>query len=123
MAILMDDPTTYLKKDADNVVLFVADSVTTAMARAAKYGVAIQVNMAGGVGIRVITTKADAINAKATYPNTTPWTVVDDEHKWDIGVLAIMTNFFGPAKTMDKALGVVTDGIAWRPDRYPVYGM
>jgi hypothetical protein len=123
MAILMDDPTTYLKRDTDKVCIFLASSVTTAMVRARYYGVAIQVNMAGGVGIRVVSTLAQAFAAKVAYPPSTPWCIVDDNMSWEPKAYDVLRSYFGRPTTMDKALGVITDGIAWRPDKYPVYGM
>lgn len=122
MTVLMDDPTSYLKRDSDVVAIMLSGSVREAQHEARHYGVSIQVNMAGGMGIRVVTTLADAINAVATHPASTPWCVASYDG-WEMAALAALTNYFGPAKTIDKALGVATEGIAWRPGRYPVYGM
>lgn len=118
MANLTDDPTSYLKRDSERIAIVLASSVASATFQAKQYGVSIQVNMAGGKGIRVVTTLADAINAVATYPANTPWTIVRDDTEWAFECLHVLTKRFGQPTTMDKALGVVTDGTAWRPDKY-----
>lgn len=122
MSNLTDDPTSYLKRDADNVAIMLSRNVQLAMEQAKYYGVSIQVNMPGNKGIRVVTTLADAINATATFPSSTPWCIATYDG-WEFSALARLTNFFGKPKTMTQALGVETVGIAWRPNKYPVYGM
>lgn len=119
MTVLMDDPTTYLQRDADVVCIMLAMNVQRAMDVARQYGVAVQVNMAGNKGIRVVTTLADAINARATFPPSTPW-CIGTYDGWEMGALANLTNYFGKPQTVDKALNVKTVGIAWRPDKYMV---
>ena len=127
MTILMDDPTTYLKKDTEDVVLMLAASLAKAQDACRQYGVSIQVNMPGNVGVRALLSYTDVTAAIAVYPPTTPWCLVDGGISTDTpnsrsrGYDA-MTLYFGPAKTVAKALGVETDGIAWRPDKYPVTG-
>jgi hypothetical protein len=123
MANLTDDPTSYLKRDTDDIAIVLASSVASATFHVKQFGVAIQINMPGGKGIRVVTTQADALNAVAAYPADTPWTIIQDDTTWDMRCLHILTKRFGPPKTMDKALDVKTEGIAWRPDKMPVYGM
>lgn len=119
MTILMDDPTTYLVRDSEDIAIVLAGNVESAMTQAKLYGVAIQVNMAGGKGVRVVTNQAEAITAVATYPAITPWAIVADGLT-DQVTRDVLTSWFGKPVTMDKALGVKTNGIAWRPDRYKV---
>jgi len=122
MSVLMDDPTTYLTRDSDNVALVLAGNADTCRTQARMYGVSIQVDMPGGKGIRCISTHAQAVAAMATYPQDTPWCLVNDG-LWAREVYDALRAYFGPPVTMDKALDVKTVGIAWRPDKYPVYGM
>ena len=117
MTILMDDPTTYLSRDSDVIAIMLAKNVASAMDVAKKYGVAIQVNMAGNKGVRVVTTLADAINVRAIFPNSTPW-CIGTYDGWEFQALANLINFFGKPVTVDKALGVETVGRAWRPDTF-----
>lgn len=119
MTKLMDDPTTYLAKDVEDVVIMLARNIESARNVAKQYGVSIQLNMPGGLGIRVVSTVADALNVAALYPANTPWCVVHDDG-WDFKALAVLTNRFGPNKTIAQALNVQNEGIAWRPDKYPV---
>lgn len=126
MTILMDDPTTYLAKDTENVVIVLGKSLASVQDLARQYGVSIQVNMPGNIGIRAVTTLAEAQTAVATFPASTPWCVegpalaptpTDQTYKTRYDTLR---NRFGLPKTVAVALGVETDGIAWRPDKYPV---
>ena len=121
MTILMDDPTTYLKRDTEDVAIMLAGSAESAMTMARQYGVSIQVNMPGNVGIRVVSNIEQANNAVAMFPSSTPWCIVADGLT-DKTTRDLLTSWFGVPKTMAKALGVETDGIAWRPDQYPVTG-
>jgi hypothetical protein len=109
----MDDPSTYLVRDADYVCVVLADSVSRVMDAARQYGVSIQVNMAGLKGVRVVVTENDANAIIAQLPPTTPWSVIS--FKVPMTTYGILANYFGPPQTMAKALGVATEGIAWRP--------
>lgn len=120
MTVLMDDPTTYLTRDTEQICLVLAGSVDSVMVQARMYGVSVQVNMPGGKGIRAITNQAEAMAAVAAYPPTTPWCLVNDG-LWEDHTRRILRAFFGNPKTMDKALGVNTVGIAWRPDKMKVF--
>src|SRR5215467_1380334 len=113
---LTDDPTSYLKRDPANPVIVLAGSVAHAQEMAQMYGVSIQVNMPGSQGIRVVSTQQDAINAIATFPQATPWCIVNDGLT-DKTTRDVLTSWFGKPKSVDKALGVTTDGIAWRSDK------
>lgn len=119
MTILMDDPSTYLTRDTEKICLVLAGNVASCMDMAKMYGISIQVNMPGGKGIRCITNQAEAMLAIASYPASTPWCIVADG-LWEDHARRLLTGYFGLPKTMDKAFGVDTVGIAWRPDRYPV---
>lgn len=118
--ILMDDPTTYLQRDTDDLAIVLAGSVASAMDLARMYGVSIQVNMVDPMkGIRVVTNQAEAITAVSTYPAITPWCeVADGLH--DKTTRDLLKSWFGLPTSMAKALGVETVGIGWRPDKYPV---
>jgi hypothetical protein len=117
----MDDPTTYLVRDTEDVAIMLAGSVESAMTMARQYGVSIQVNMPGNIGIRVVSNIEQATSVVAMFPPSTPWCIVADGLT-DKPTRDMLTSWFGRPKTMDKALGVETDGIAWRPDKYPVTG-
>ena len=117
MAIIMDDPTTYLSRDSEDVAIMLAGSVDSAMFQAKQYGVSIQVNMAGGRGIRCVTNQAEAIAAVSAYPQATPWCMVNDG-LWDRQAYNVLRSWFGPPKTVDKALGVETKGVAWHPSKF-----
>jgi hypothetical protein len=116
----MDDPTTYLSRDSDNVVIILAASVALAQDVARQYGVSIQVNMPGGLGIRVVTNQAEAAAAVLAYPPTTPWCTTADKVRDKLTYDTLRAGFGVPV-TIATALGVETDGIAWRPDRFPVF--
>lgn len=121
MPILMDDPTTYLERNTDDLAIMLATSVTVAQDVCRMYGVSIQVNMVDPTkGIRVVTSLAEANAAVAAYAPTTPWCIISPANPnlyLPQNALAIR---FGTPLTVAKCLGVETDGIAWRPDRYPV---
>ena len=121
MTILMDDPTTYLVRDTEDIAIVLAGSVAGAMNAAKHYGVSIQVNMPGNVGIRVVSNIEQANDAVAMFPQATPWCIVVDGLT-DKPTRDLLTSWFGRPQTMAKTLGVETDGIAWRPDKYPVTG-
>jgi len=112
----MDDPTTYLVRDANDVCIMLASSVEEAMFQAKQYGCSIQVNMAGGIGIRCVVSIADAL-AMSGLPVNTPWCmahdVMTDREAW-----LVLRARFGPPVTVDKALRVETKGIAWRPGQF-----
>ncbi len=122
MTILMDDPTTYLKRDDAVLCIMYAETLSRAQDVCRMYGVAIQVQPVGlaQTGVRVVTSYADALLAIANYPAITPWCVVAGNH--DFTAINALTIWFGKPKPAAEALGVVTDGIAWRPDRMPVNG-
>ena len=113
---------TYLKRDSNDVALVLAGSVESVQYQAKMYGVAIQVNMPGGMGIRAITNHAEALAAIGLYPQATPWCLVNDG-LWGKITYEALRSWFGPPTTMDKAMNVKTEGIAWRPDTMPVYPM
>jgi hypothetical protein len=116
MVVLMDDPTTYLVRDADNVVVLLSDSVGRAMDAARHYGVSIQVNMPDPTkGIRVVITEADAHTVITQLPATTPWAVV--AFKAPQTVYGMLRGYFGQPQTVAKAFGIDTEGKAWRPDQ------
>jgi hypothetical protein len=116
MTSITDDPTSYLKRDIENPVVILAPNVVVATAIARQYGVAIQVNGPDPTqGIRVVTTEAEARQAVSTLPASTPWAVIPKE--WSLTTYQILAKGFGPPQTMDKALAVRTEGIAWNPNR------
>jgi|SRR5215471_10351134 len=117
MTNLTDDPTSYLYRDQEKLAIVLAGSVTHAQDMARMYGVSIQVNMPDAQkGIRVVSNQADALNAVATYPNTTPWCVVADGLT-DQTTREILTSWFGKPVSADLAMGVTNTGIAWRRDK------
>lgn len=120
MTILMDDPTTYLKRDDSVLCVMYAETLARAQDVCRMYGVAIQVQQVGPgtTGVRVATNYIDALLAVVNYPANTPWCVVAGDH--DFRAINALTIWFGKPKVVAEALGVVTDGIAWRPDKYPV---
>lgn len=123
MTVLMDDPTTYLKRDDNVLCVMYAETLARAQDVCRMYGVSIQVQPVGPAttGVRVVTSYADALLAVANYPANTPWCVVAGNH--DFSAINALTIKFGKPQVAAVALGVVTDGIAWRPDKYPVIGM
>lgn len=123
MTTLMDDPTTYLVRDTDDLAIMLCENVSKAMGIAKMYGCSIQVNMVDPAkGIRVVTNYADALAAIAAYAPATPWCDVSVSPSLVTARNALIIRF-GASQTVAKALGVETDGIAWRPDKYPVIGM
>lgn len=124
MTILMDDPTTYLERDNSVLCIMYAETLARAQDVCRMYGVSVQVQPMAGMaatGIRVVTSYADALLAIANFPALTPWCVVAGNH--DFTAINALTIRFGKPQVAAVALGVVTDGIAWRPDKYPVIGM
>jgi hypothetical protein len=118
MTVLMDDPTTYLVRDNNNLALLLAVSVASAMDAARQYGVSIQVVSMANVdnkGIRVVINQVDANAAVAAYPAATPWAIVPGRAQST--TYEIMKKYFGEPQTMAKALGVSTKGKAWRPNQ------
>jgi len=73
----MDDPTSYLTRDSNDVAIMLAPSIAEAQFQAKQYGCAIQVNMAGGIGIRCVVSPADA-DVVLSYPADTPWCMAHD---------------------------------------------
>lgn len=121
MADLMDDPTTYLSRDNNTLAMILADSLSRAQDVCRMYGVSIQVQPVAGAaatGIRVVTSYAEAVVATANYPSNTPWCVAAG--KTDFTAYNALVIKFGQPQTMAKALGLETEGIAWRPDKFPV---
>ena len=112
----MDDPTTYLYRDPLVPAIILAPSLLVAQDAARDYGCSIQCALnSHSLGIRVVTTLAHAQAAVAALPNTTPWCVVEPG---DNNARAQLTRFFGAPKLVSDALGVVTNGIAWRKDTF-----
>lgn len=116
MTSVTDDPTSYLKRDIEVPVVLLAPNVIMAVAIAKQYGVAIQVNGPDPTqGIRVVTTEAEAVGVVNTLPASTPWAVIPKD--WSLTTYQILAGFFGPPMTLDDALAVRTEGIAWNPNR------
>ena len=117
----MDDPTTYLIRDATVPAIMLAPSLAEAQNDAREYGVAIQCAVnSHALGVRVVTTLAHAQATVAALPNTTPWCYVPTANN-DQQAYRVLEAFFGPPKTIAVALGVETDGIAWRNDTFVKY--
>jgi hypothetical protein len=120
MTIVMDDPTTYLKRDKDVNVIAVGPTTPIIQEICLQYGVMIQVVVPGtGNGVQAVTTVAKATTVLGLFPANTPWFIVPGVLN-DPRTEQMIRAFYGPPKTMAVALGVVTDGIAWRPDKYRV---
>jgi len=119
---LTDDPTSYLQRDATQPCIMLAGTLERAQNTCVQYGVSIQCKLASGndQGILVVTNQADAIAMVSTLPATTPWCLVADGLT-DKVTRDVLTSWFGPPTTIAKALGVSTEGIAWRPDKFLVY--
>jgi hypothetical protein len=116
MTVLMDDPTTYLTRDNDVPVVILAPNLAMAQFVARQYGVAIQVNGPDPTkGIRVVRNETEAGVCTTTLPKTTLWAVIPGG--WSVTTYNKLFGYFGPPKTMDKALDVKTVGIAWRPEK------
>jgi hypothetical protein len=113
---LTDDPTSYLTRDSDVVCILLAGSIDNAMNVARQYGVSIQVNMAGGKGIRVVTTEADARAIITQLPATTPWSSIADGG-WTVTTYGVLYGFFGKPMRLDQAIGMITQGVAWLPQK------
>lgn len=118
----MDDPTTYLTRDASEPVVVLAGNLGTAQLAAREYGCSVQAALnSHASGIRVVSNSAEATDTIAALPASTPWCVVADG-LWDQHVFKMLRAWFGPPVTMAEALNVTTDGIAWRPDTFAVKG-
>jgi hypothetical protein len=90
-----------------------------ANAIATQYGVGIQVNGPDPTkGVRAISTEAEAKQIITILPPTTPWAAIPSG--WSHTTYQVLARYFGKPQTLDKAFGVVTVGIAWRPDKMPV---
>jgi hypothetical protein len=119
---LTDDPTSYLKRDATQPCIMLAGSLLLAQDTCARYGVSIQCKpvIGNSDGILVVSNQADAVQAVATVPATTLWCVIADGLT-DQGTRDILKSWLGNPTTIANALGVSTEGIAWRPDKFPVF--
>lgn len=111
----MDDPTTYLTRDPSVPAIVVAPTLLQAQDACREYGCSIQcLQNSHANGIRVVTTAAEAVATAAALPPETPWAVVVPDNQ----VQMSLYRRFGPQTTLAKALGVVTDGVAWLPEKF-----
>ena len=75
--------------------------------------------MAGGKGIRVVSTEADARAIITQLPATTLWASIADGG-WTVTTYGVLYGYFGKPSRIDQAIGMITQGVAWRPNQMPV---
>jgi len=113
MAVLMDDPTTYLARDKNIPCVILAGSLDSAIEQCRHYGVSIQANN----GITVVVTDTDATAAIVNLPATTPWAYIVGPG-YTQTAFEKLYRYFGPPKTMPQTLNVTNVGKAWRADQF-----